>query len=84
MTIPRPMRMIQEGRWMRPMIQGVLSALVGMLVLVTAQMGMAALTDLKSLALMTAVTVALLIFRVNLIWVIASVACLSFLIYQLV
>ncbi len=72
---------IKEGRWVRPMIQGVLAALVGMLVLVTAQMGLAALTDLKSLALMTAASLALMVLRLNLLWVVAAAACLSLLIF---
>ena len=68
---------IKEGRWMRPIIQGILAALVGMLVLVTLQMGSAALTDLKSLTLMAAASVALIGFRVNLLWIVAAAAGLS-------
>ena len=68
---------IKEGRWVRPIIQGVLAALVGMLVLVTVQMGAAALADLKSLALMAAASVALIGFRVNLLWIVAAAAGLS-------
>jgi chromate transporter len=68
---------IKEARLMRPVIQGILSALVGMLVLVTVQMGIAALTDLKSLALMAAASVALIVFRVNLLLIVAAAAGLS-------
>lgn len=68
---------IKEGRWVRPLIQGILAALVGMLVLVTVQMGRAALTDFKSLALMAAASVALIGFRVNLLWIVAAAAGLS-------
>ena len=72
---------IKEGRWVRPIIQGILAALVGMLVLVTVQMGMAALADLKSLALMVAISVALIVFRVNLIWIVPVVAGLALLLF---
>jgi chromate transporter len=72
---------VKESCWMRQVIQGILSALVGMLVLVTVQMGMAALTDLKSLALMAAASVALIVFRVNLLWIIAAAACFSLLLF---
>ena len=54
---------------MRPVIQGILAALVGMLVLVTLQMkGVVSLTDLKSLALMVAASLALIVFKMNLLW----------------
>jgi chromate transporter len=68
---------IKEGRLMRPVIQGILAALVGMLVLVTLQMGAVTLTDLKSLALMAAASLALIVFKVNLLWIVAATACLS-------
>jgi len=68
---------IKETRLMRPVIQGILSALVGMLVLVTVQMGLAALTDLKTLALMAAASLALIVWRVNLLWIVAAAAGLS-------
>ena len=55
---------------MRPVIQGILAALVGMLVLVTLQMGAVTLTDLKSLALMAAASLALIVFKVNLLWIV--------------
>jgi len=72
---------IKEARLMRPVIQGILSALVGMLVLVTAQMGVATLSDLKSLALMAAATIALIGFQVNLLWIVALVAGVSLLLF---
>jgi chromate transporter len=72
---------IKEARLMRPVIQGILSALVGMLVLVTAQMGAATLSDLKSLALMAAATIALIGFQVNLLWIVAVVAGVSLLLF---
>ena len=72
---------IKEARLMRPVIQGILSALVGMLVLVTAQMGAATLSDLKSLALMAAATIALIGFEVNLLWIVAFVAGVSLLLF---
>jgi len=72
---------VKEGRWVRPIIQGILAALLGMLVLVTAQMGLAALTDFKSLALMAAAAVALLVFEVNLLWIVAAAAGVSLLLF---
>jgi len=68
---------IKEAKLMRPVIQGILAALVGMLVLVTLQMGAVTLTDLKSLALMAAASLALIVFKVNLLWIVAATACLS-------
>jgi chromate transporter len=65
---------IKEARLMRPVIQGILAALVGMLVLVTLQMGAVTLTDLKSLALMAAASLALIVFRVNLLWIVVATA----------
>jgi chromate transporter len=68
---------VKEARWMRPLIQGILAALVGMLALVTVQMGLGAITDWQSLALMAGAAVALLVFEVNLLLVIAGAAALS-------
>jgi chromate transporter len=68
---------VKEARLMRPVIQGILAALVGMLVLVTVQMAAVTLTDLKSLALMATAGLALIAFRVNLLWIVAVVTCLS-------
>jgi len=72
---------VKEGRRVRPIIQGILAALVGMLVLVTLQMGTATLTDLKSLGLMVAASLALIVFQVNLLWIVAAVAGLSILLF---
>jgi chromate transporter len=68
---------IKEAKLMRPVIQGILAALVGMLVLVTLQMGAVTLTDLKSLALMAAASLALIVFKVNLLWIVPATVCLS-------
>jgi chromate transporter len=68
---------VKEARLMRPVIQGILAALVGMLVLVTVQMGVITITDLKSLALMAAASLALIAFRVNLLWIVAAAAGFS-------
>jgi chromate transporter len=65
----------------RPLLQGILAALVGMLALVTLEMGYAALTDWKDLALLGAAALALMRFRVSLIWVAAAAAGLSWVIY---
>ena len=72
---------IKEAKMMRPVIQGILSALVGMLVLVTVQMGRASLVDWKSLAILVGAVAALIPLKVNLLWVAAAVACLSLFIY---
>jgi chromate transporter len=72
---------IKEARLMRPVIQGILAALVGMLVLVTVQMGIITLTDLKALTLMAAASIALIVFRVNLLWIVAATAGLSLLLF---
>ncbi|MGO8763231.1 MAG: chromate efflux transporter [Desulfobaccales bacterium] len=68
---------VKEARLMRPVIQGILAALVGMLVLVTVQMAAVTLTNLKSLALMAAASLALIAFRVNLLWIVPAAAGLS-------
>ena len=72
---------VKEARWMRAIIQGILAALVGMLAMMTIQMGLAALTDLKSLALTVAASIALIVFRLNLLWIVAVTAGLSILIF---
>lgn len=72
---------IKEGRSMRLLIQGILAALVGMLILVVIQMGRASLGDLKSWAIMGAAALALIRFRVNLAWVVIAAACLSLAIF---
>ncbi len=68
---------VKEARWMRPLIQGILAALVGMLALVTVQMGLGAITDWPAFALMAGAAVALMVFEVNLLLVIAAAAALS-------
>ena len=68
---------VKAARWMRPLIQGILAALVGMLALVTVQMGAAALTGWKTLALMAGSAAALMVFDLNLLLVIAAAAGLS-------
>jgi hypothetical protein len=68
---------------MRPVIQGILAALVGMLVLVTLQMGAVTLTDLKSLALMAAASLALIVFKVNLLWIVGAATGLSLFLFRL-
>lgn len=72
---------VKEIWWMRPALQGILAALVGMLALVTAQVSWVTLTDLKALVLLAASAVALMGFKVNLLWVVAAAACLSFLMF---
>jgi len=72
---------IKEAKLMRPVIQGILAALVGMLVLVTLQMGVVTLTDLKSLALMAAASLALIVFKVDLLWIVVATACLSLILF---
>jgi chromate transporter len=72
---------VKEGQWVRHVIQGVLAALVGMLVLVVVQMGRASLVDLKSLAILAGAVVALIPLKVNLFYVVAAATCLSLLIY---
>jgi chromate transporter len=72
---------VKEARWMRPLIQGVLAALVGMLVLVTVQMGLGAVTGWKTLALMGGAALALVVFDLNLLMVIAAAAALSLMMF---
>ena len=72
---------IKEGRWVRPVIQGILTALVGMLVLVTLQMGRAALVDWPSWAIMAGAGVALIGLRVSLFWVASAAVGVSLLLF---
>ncbi|HEY9074830.1 MAG TPA: chromate transporter, partial [Desulfobaccales bacterium] len=72
---------LKEARWMRPVIQGILAALVGMLALVTWQMGQAALIGWPDLLITTAAAIALIVFRVNLLWIVPAVVGLSLLIF---
>ena len=66
-----------RGQWMRPVIQGILAALVGMLALVTLQMGQAALAAVTDLLLTAAAAIVLIVFEVNLLWIVPAVAGLS-------
>ncbi len=72
---------LKEARWMRPAIQGILAALVGMLALVTLQMGQATLTGVPDLLLTAATTIALIVFEVNLLWIVPAVVGLSLIIF---
>lgn len=72
---------IKEATWMRPVIRGILAALVGFLALVLLQMGRAAITDLKTLSIMLASAAALIILEINLLWVIAAAAAVSLVIF---
>lgn len=62
---------------MRPAIQGILAALVGMLALVTWQMGQAALIGVPDILLTAAASIALIVFEVNLLWIVPIVVGLS-------
>jgi len=66
---------------MRPVLQGILAALVGMLLLVTWQMGASALHSLPDLAILAGAVLALTVFKKDLLWVAAAVAGISLLIY---
>ena len=72
---------LREARWMRPVIQGILAALVGMLILVLLQMGRATLQDLPAWAIMAGASLALIYFEINLIWVVVAAAGFSLWIY---
>ncbi|MFA4902305.1 MAG: chromate efflux transporter [Desulfobaccales bacterium] len=72
---------VKETQWMRPVIQGVLCALVGMLILVVIQMGRASLVDWQSWVIMVGAAVALIAFRINLLMVVIAAACLSLLLF---
>jgi chromate transporter len=72
---------VKEAQWMRQVIQGILAALVGMLVLVTLQMGRGSLMDWQSWVILVGAATALMALKVNLLWVAAAAAGLSLLIY---
>jgi chromate transporter len=72
---------LKEARWMRPVIQGILAALVGMLALVTLQMGQAALAAVPDLLLTAGAAILLIVFEVNLLWIVPAVAGLSLFIF---
>jgi chromate transporter len=72
---------LKSVRWMRPVLQGILAALVGMLALVIWQMGASALHSFSDLAILAGAAVALMVFKTEL-WIVAAVvAGLSLLIY---
>jgi chromate transporter len=70
---------VKETRWMRPVIQGILCALVGMLILVVFQMGRASLVDWQSWSIMVGAAAALIAFRINLLLVVIGAAGISLL-----
>ena len=72
---------VKETRWMRPVIQGILSALVGMLILVVIQMGRASLVNWQSWVIMLGAAVALIAFRINLLLVVLAAAGISLVIF---
>jgi len=72
---------LKEARFMRPIIQGILAALVGMLVMVLLQMGRVTLHDMPSWAIMAGASLALIYFEINLIWVVAAAAGFSLWLY---
>jgi len=72
---------VKTAGWMRQVIQGVLDALVGMLALVTVQMGLGAVTDMKTLGILIAAAVALIALDLNLLWVIGAAAVVSLVIF---
>jgi len=73
---------VKEATWMRQVIQGILAALIGFLVLVLVQMGRAAITDVKTLSIMLASAGALIGLKINLLWVIAGATVCSLLFFQ--
>jgi chromate transporter len=74
-------RWVKKMRWMRPVIQGILCALVGMLILVVFQMGSASLVNWQSWVIMVAAAAALIAFRINLLLVVIGAAGISLLIF---
>ena len=77
----RPYQNLKESRWLRPPLQGILAALVGMLAMVTLQLGRASIKDGKDLALLAGAATALMIFKLKLPWVAVAVAGVSLLIF---
>lgn len=67
--------------WVRPLIQGILAATVGMIALVTVQIGVGAITDWRTSAVMLAAAVALLGLDLPLTWVIPAAVAASLLIF---
>jgi chromate transporter len=77
----RPYQDFKDSRWLRPPLQGILAALVGMLAAVTLQMGQASLQDGKDLALLAGTAAALMVAKIELPWVAVAVAGISLLIF---
>lgn len=76
-----PYQNLKESRWLRPPLQGILAALVGMLALVILQLSQASLKDGRDLVLLAGASAALMLFRLELLWVAAAVAGISLLIF---
>jgi chromate transporter len=72
---------IKEARLIRHVIKGILAALVGMLVLVIIQMSQAALSTWQEWLLMAGASLALIVFKVNMLSVIAVAVLISLLIF---
>ena len=72
---------LRGAGWMRPVLQGMVAALVCMLALVTAQMGAGALQGVPDLAILAGAALALMVFQWDLLWVALLVAGVSLLIY---
>jgi len=77
----RPYQEFKESRWLRPPLQGILAALLGMLAMVIWQMGQASLQDVRDLVLLAGTAAALMIFKIEMPWVAAAVAVISLLIF---
>lgn len=76
-----PYQHLKGSRWLRPPLQGILAALVGMLALVTLQMGRASIRDGRDLAVLALASAALMLGKLELPWVAAAVAGVSLLIF---
>ncbi len=68
---------LKEAPAVRPVIQGILAALIAMLAVVLAQMGRETLHDWRDAALLAGSAGALLGLRLNLVWVAAAAAGVS-------
>ncbi len=67
--------------WVRPVIQGILAATVGMIALVTVQIGLAAVTDWRTLGVMLGAAAALLGLDLPLPWIIPAAVAVSLMIF---
>lgn len=72
---------VKSSPWVRPFIRGVLAALAGMLTWTTLTLALPTLTDLRTWALMLGAAGALIVWEVNLLWVLGAVAAVSLLIF---